>query len=91
MALQHAVSDSETNMTLVQSRPDLPDVAGRLANDTPTPEDFSILDLISTDDDAADLAKQRTERLGNLVVVVMAVCLIFPLAICVALAIRAVS
>lgn len=88
---RQAAFDSEANVTLVQSRADLPDIAGRLANDAPTPDDFSILDLISSDDDAADLAKQRTERLGNVVVVIMAVCLIFPLAICFALAIRAVS
>jgi hypothetical protein len=58
-------------------KPNVDDAASRLANDNhnSVPSDCSILDLIANEDDFADVWR-RTERLGNAVVIAMAICLI---------------
>ncbi|TIN36962.1 MAG: hypothetical protein E5Y32_27510 [Mesorhizobium sp.] len=65
-------------MTPIQSRRNVDEVAGRPANDNQThsPTDFSVLDLVSSsDDDAAALVRQ-TENLALVVIIVMAIFLI---------------
>ncbi|WP_192180650.1 hypothetical protein [Mesorhizobium amorphae] len=65
-------------MTFVQNRPSADDVASRAANDNhAAPEDFSVLDLIpSEDDDKVDETVRRTERLAIALVIGMAIWLI---------------
>ncbi|RVD20235.1 hypothetical protein [Mesorhizobium sp. M4B.F.Ca.ET.017.02.2.1] len=72
-----AYSNSETNVTSSPSRLNLHDEAGRPANDNHTaPRVFSILDLISTDDDEVANRIRRAERFAIAVLIAMAVCLI---------------
>jgi hypothetical protein len=62
---------------LIQNKPHADDVTDPPANDnTPAPEDFSILDHISIDDDEVAGAIRRTERLALAVVIGMAICLV---------------
>ncbi|BCG96830.1 hypothetical protein MesoLj131a_56940 [Mesorhizobium sp. 131-2-1] len=64
-------------MRLIQNKPHADDVTDPPANDnTPAPEDFSILDHISIDDDEVAGAIRRTERLALAVVIGMAICLV---------------
>lgn len=74
-------------MTAVES-PTVRDVANQAANDnnTPAPDISSALDLIlSTEDHNIEDRVRRTERLGIVVVVVMAIGLTFAPALFVAL------
>lgn len=73
-------------MTLIQSRQNVDEVAGRPANDNQTPNstDISLIDLVSSDDEVADLVR-RTERLALAVIIAMAIFLIFAPVIFIAL------
>ncbi|TIP28248.1 MAG: hypothetical protein E5X67_11990 [Mesorhizobium sp.] len=65
-------------MTLIQSRQNVDEVAGRPANDnqTPSPTDFSVVDLVSSSDDEVAALVRRTENLALAVIIVMAIFLI---------------
>jgi len=70
-------SIARRTVRLIQNKPHKDDVTDPPANDnTPAPEDFSILDHISIDDDEVAGAIRRTERLAVAVVFGMAVCLV---------------
>ncbi|TIO04651.1 MAG: hypothetical protein E5X88_30955 [Mesorhizobium sp.] len=74
-------------MTIIRSRQNVHEVAGRPANDnqTPKPTDFSVVDLVSSrDDEVADMVR-RTERLALSVIIAMAIFLIFAPVIFIAL------
>ncbi|RWD95044.1 hypothetical protein [Mesorhizobium sp.] len=64
-------------MPLISAKPALRNAESRPANDNhfSVLADTSILDLIQDDEDAADIAR-RAVRLGNAVVIAMALCLI---------------
>lgn len=64
-------------MTFTSAKPDLRRSESRPANDNRLSAlaEISILDFIIDDEDVADIAR-RAERLGNAVVIVMALCLI---------------
>ena len=70
---------AERTVTLIQSRLNVDEVAGRPANDnqTPIPTDFSVVDLVSSSDDEVIDMVRRTERLALAVIIVMAIFLIF--------------
>ncbi|MDG4882974.1 hypothetical protein [Mesorhizobium sp. WSM4884] len=75
-------------MTFISAKPQLREPESHPANDNHLSAlaDTSILQLINDDDDdVADIAR-RAERLGNAVVIVMALCLIVAPAIYLALA-----
>ena len=74
-------------MTLIQSRLNVDEVAGRPANDnqTPIPTDFSVVDLVSSSDDEVIDMVRRTERLALAVIIGMAIFLIFAPVIFIAL------
>lgn len=74
-------------MTLIQSRQNVDEVAGRPANDnqTPNPTDFSVVDLVSSSDDEVIDMVRRTERLALAVIIGMAIFLIFAPVIFIAL------
>nr|WP_145714058.1 hypothetical protein [Mesorhizobium tianshanense] len=65
-------------MTLIQSRQNVDEVAGRPANDNQTPNlpDFPVLDLVSSGDEVVDMIR-RAERLALAVIIAMAIFLIF--------------
>lgn len=70
---------AERTVTLIQSRLNVDEVAGRPANDnqTPIPTDFSVVDLVSSSDDEVIDMVRRTERLALAVIIAMAIFLIF--------------
>ncbi|OHV89554.1 hypothetical protein [Mesorhizobium sp. ORS 3428] len=74
-------------MTFISAKPDLREIENRPANDNhfSAVATTSILDCIQDDEDVADIAR-RAERLGNAVVIVMALCLIVAPAIYLTLA-----
>ncbi|WFP74802.1 hypothetical protein [Mesorhizobium sp. WSM4906] len=74
-------------MTFISAKPQLREPESHPANDNHLSAlaDISILQLINDDDDVADIAR-RAERLGNAVVIVMALCLIVAPAIYLTLA-----
>jgi len=79
--------EARETVTVVES-PTVHDVANQAANDnnTPAPDISSALDLIlSADDDNIEDRVRRTERLGIVVVVIMAIGLAFAPALFVAL------
>jgi len=79
--------EARQTVTVVESPP-VHDVANQAANDnnTPAPDISSALDLIlSTEDDNIEDRVRRTERLGIVVVVIMAIGLAFAPALFVAL------
>lgn len=79
--------EARETVTVVES-PTVHDVANQAANDnnTPAPDISSALDLIlSTEDDNIEDRVRRTERLGIVVVVIMAIGLAFAPALFVAL------
>jgi hypothetical protein len=78
---------AERTVTLIQSRLNVDEVAGRPANDnqTPIPTDFSVVDLVSSSDDEVIDMVRRTERLALAVIIAMAIFLIFAPVIFIAL------
>jgi hypothetical protein len=78
---------AERTVTLIQSRLNVDEVAGRPANDnqTPIPTDFSVVDLVSSSDDEVIDMVRRTERLALAVIIGMAIFLIFATVIFIAL------
>jgi hypothetical protein len=78
---------AERTVTLIQSRLNVDEVAGRPANDnqTPIPTDFSVVDLVSSSDDEVIDMVRRTERLALAVIIGMAIFLIFAPVIFIAL------
>ncbi|CDX27230.1 conserved hypothetical protein [Mesorhizobium sp. ORS 3324] len=64
-------------MPRISAKPDLRKAESHPANDNhlSAPAYTSILDLIEDDEDVTDIAR-RAERLGNAVLIVMALCLI---------------
>ncbi|UCI06315.1 hypothetical protein [Mesorhizobium sp. B1-1-8] len=74
-------------MTHISIRPELPEAENQAANDNHravVQPEISILDLIPGDEDVADIAR-RAERLGNAVVIAMALWLTLAPAVYVAL------
>ncbi|TIQ26779.1 MAG: hypothetical protein E5X48_33590 [Mesorhizobium sp.] len=74
-------------MTFISAKPKAREAESHPANDNHLSAlaDISILQLIDDDDDVADIAR-RAERLGNAVVIAMALCLIVAPAIYLTLA-----
>lgn len=74
-------------LTFISAKPKLRNAESHPANDNHLSAlaDISILEFIDDDDDVADIAR-RAERLGNAVVIVMALCLIVAPAIYLTLA-----
>jgi len=73
-------------LTFISAKPNLRDAESHPANDNHLSAlaDTPILQFVNDDDDVADIAR-RAERLGNAVVIVMALCLIVAPAIYLAL------
>ncbi|AZO58373.1 MAG: hypothetical protein EOQ55_30160 [Mesorhizobium sp.] len=74
-------------MTFISAKPNLREPESLPANDNRLSvlADTSILQFLNDDDDVTDIAR-RAERLGNAVVIVMALCLIVAPAIYLTLA-----
>ncbi|KUM26917.1 hypothetical protein AU467_19530 [Mesorhizobium loti] len=74
-------------MTFISAKPKPREAESHPANDNHLSAlaDLSILEIINADEDVADIAR-RAERLGNAVVIVMALCLIVAPAIYLTLA-----